>query len=119
MRPKPSFVLRTILAALLAVAPALVPRASAAPQYKVLHSFTGGRDGGGLWGSLTLDGKGNVYGTTTGTVLRLTPKAGGKWNLTTLHRFHYPGKGGSSLTGSVIFDAAGNLYSTGQVGGAN
>lgn len=94
------------------------PDAWAAPKYEVLHAFTGGMDGGGLWGSLALDANGNVYGTTEDTVFELTPKAGGKWNLTTLQRFHYPGNGGSFLTASVIFDASGNLYGTTESGGA-
>ncbi len=37
-----------------------------APKYKVLHSFGTGKDGGGLWGSLTFDAQGNLYGTTIG-----------------------------------------------------
>ena len=38
--------------------------ARAAPKYQVLHNFTGGTDGGALYGSLTLDENGNLYGTT-------------------------------------------------------
>jgi uncharacterized repeat protein (TIGR03803 family) len=30
----------------------------------VLHSFTGGEDGGGPWGGLTMDAAGNLYGAT-------------------------------------------------------
>jgi len=47
-----------------------VPRSAAAPTYTVLHAFSGpgGNDGGGLWGSLVLDARGNVYGTTSSNV---------------------------------------------------
>jgi len=64
MRPKPRSV--PLLCILFTVALALAWPASAwaAPQYKVLHAFTGGKDGGGLWGSLLLDNRGNLYGTT-------------------------------------------------------
>jgi len=34
--------------------------AFAAPQYKVLHAFGKGKDGGGLWTSVSLDKKGGV-----------------------------------------------------------
>jgi uncharacterized repeat protein (TIGR03803 family) len=46
----------------------------------VLYSFTGGADGGNPGGGLVLDGKGNLYGTTTydgahgyGVVFKVTP----------------------------------------------
>jgi hypothetical protein len=32
----------------------------------MLHAFTGGKDGGGLYGGLLLDKAGNLYGTTSG-----------------------------------------------------
>jgi hypothetical protein len=119
MRLRPTLLFLKIVTALFVLAPALVPVASAAPNYKVLHAFTGGYDGGGLWGSLTLGTKGNVYGTTTGTVFELAPRTDGKWDLTTVHRFHYPGKDGSGLSGTLIFDLAGNLYDASQTGGAH
>ncbi len=112
MRSKSLFSLSALLVLVLA------PCAPCAPKYKVLHAFTGGSEGGGLWGSLLLDAEGNVYGATTGTVFELSPQADGRWRLTTLHRFHYPGKGGSGLTDGLIFDPAGNLYGTASVGGA-
>jgi len=116
MRPK--VLVHAVICALVFAA-ALPMALWAAPKYTILHGFTGGKDGGGLWGSLLLDGKGNVYGTTTGTVFELTPGADGSWHLTTLHRFHYPGKGGAGLTAGLIFDSVGNLYGTAQTGGAH
>ncbi len=66
--------------AVLAVTVLLMPTVWAGSKYKVLHAFTGGSDGGGVYGGVTLDAKGNVYGTTSGggaygygTVFRLRP----------------------------------------------
>jgi uncharacterized repeat protein (TIGR03803 family) len=104
-----------------------VPLARAAPKYRVLHAFTGGKDGGGLWGSLMLDRRHNVYGTTVaggpkgkgGTVFKLTRRANGAWVQTVLYNFCSQSgcaDGGGSTAG-LIFDAAGNLYGTTTSGG--
>jgi len=62
-----------------------------AQTYTILHNFTGGADGGNPYAGVTLDGAGNLYGTTTtnsdggpGTVYKLTHKTGG-WTLTRLY----------------------------------
>jgi len=86
----------------------------AGPKYKVLHGFTGGSDGGGLWGTLTLDGHGNLYGTTVETVFELEPHSDGKWSLKILHRFsNKDGEG----NGGLVLDAVGNVYGGTPVGG--
>ncbi|HSZ02594.1 MAG TPA: choice-of-anchor tandem repeat GloVer-containing protein [Terriglobales bacterium] len=100
-----------------------------APRYKVLHAFTGGNDGGGLWGSLVLDKQGNVYGTTVaggrkgkgGTAFELSRQANGVWSQTVLYNFCSLSDctdGGGSTAG-LIFDAAGNLYGTTESGGSH
>ncbi len=50
----------------LAVTLVFVPATWAASmyKYKVLHTFTGGDDGGLVASGLLLDGSGNLYGTT-------------------------------------------------------
>lgn len=120
----PRFLPTALAAALLLLAPA----AWCAPKYKALHSFTGGDDGGVLWGSLLLDSKGNAYGTTNyygpsggGTVFELSPKRDGAWAETTLYGFcSQPGcADGNSSTAGLIFDAVGNLYGTTELGGAD
>jgi uncharacterized repeat protein (TIGR03803 family) len=99
------------------------------PEYKALHSFTGGNDGCHLWGSLLLDSKGNAYGTTYGcgantgggTVFELSPKRNGTWAETTLYSFCSQSEctdGGGSTAG-LIFDAVGNLYGTTELGGSD
>ena len=54
--------LRTIR--ILAIGAALATSALAAANYRILQAFSGGADGGGLWGSLILDSHGHLYGTT-------------------------------------------------------
>ena len=114
--------------ALMATALALILASSAwaRPKYKVLHAFGSGNDGGGLWGSLAFDTKGNLYGTTSGggahgdgTVFELTPGSNGRWSETILHSFpSFPDDGGSP-TSTPLLDAAGNLYTTADGGTHN
>jgi len=100
----------------------------AGPKYQGLHAFGAGKDGTILWGSLTLDGKGNLYGTTAGggahgygTVFQLIPKPDGRWEEVILYSFHDPYKSndGGTPSASLIFDGAGNLYGTTTVGGGS
>ncbi len=98
---------------------------------QVLYTFTGGNDGGNngdnIFGPLTWDSAGNLYGTTwaagssdMGVVFRLAPPAttGGAWTESVIHTFH-----GGSADGAVpwyagvVFDAAGNLFGTTTAGG--
>ena len=92
----------------------------------VIHSFTGGNDGGlGSLGPLLLDASGNFYGVTeiggqygAGTVFKLSPASGGGWNFTTLYAFQgQPDANGPY--GGLIADANGNLYGTTYYGGAS
>lgn len=93
-------------------------------QYKVIHQFTGGKDGAvGSLGNLLLDAAGNLYGTTelggvngSGTVYELSPTARGPWKTTVLYDF----KGtpdAANPYGGLIFDKAGSLYGTTYFGG--
>lgn len=95
---------------------------------KVLHSFTGGKDGGLPVGGLIFDGAGSLYGTTMegggencgggacGVVFQLTPSSNGKWREKVLHSFTGT-IDGVFPNGSLVFDAAGNLYGTTEEGG--
>ncbi len=85
----------------------------------VVHSFTGGSDGGHPNGDLIADAQGNLYGTTPaiprsthGTVFKVTPQG----VFTVLHTFSGPD--GFSPRSGLIMDAAGNLYGTTFSGGS-
>jgi uncharacterized repeat protein (TIGR03803 family) len=92
----------------------------------VLHSFTGGKDGGLPTTTLMFDANGNLYGTTSaggdsngdGVVFKLTPRSGGKWAESTVHRF---GKGsdGSNPSYGLVSDKAGHLFGTTAIGGGS
>jgi|SRR5450631_245064 len=91
----------------------------------VLHNFRSNFvDGCGPMGGLTLDAKGNIYGTTSqggssdaGTVFELTLSRKGTWNWHILHSFNVV-DGLSPWFGSLIFDQKGNLYGTTSEGGS-
>ena len=109
---------------------------------KVLHSFAGvatgqdSGDGANPNGTLVLDSKGAVYGTTyyggnnqkgtceggawgtgCGIVFKLTPPSyeGGEWKENAIHRFD--GEDGDNPTAGVVFGEDGDLYCTTYAGG--
>lgn len=91
-----------------------------AQTFTVLHSFSGGRDGGNPLSGLVMDAAGqNAYGTTSsggsheaGIVFRLNTHGE-----TILHNFTGGADGGVPES-SLIMDVAGNLYGTTYSGGA-
>jgi uncharacterized repeat protein (TIGR03803 family) len=115
---KPASLLRGKILAAIVVALALAPFSWAGGTFKVLHAFGGGSDGGGLFDGVTLDAKGNLYGTARGggaygygTVFML--KHGARaWAEATLHSFCEPPNcsDGALPIAGLVFDANGNLY---------
>jgi len=92
----------------------------------LLHSFTGGTDGGWPIASLVRDKAGKLYGTASGggdpncysgygcgTVFRLDPAG----HFKVLYTFTGKGGDGSGPEAGLILDDAGNLYGTTQRGG--
>jgi uncharacterized repeat protein (TIGR03803 family) len=88
----------------------------------ILHHFGHGNDGANPFAGLIRDAAGNLYGTAPGggrnvcqggcgTVFKLTPTAGGRWQEITLYAFQ-GGNDGSGVRGGLVFDKAGNLYGT-------
>jgi uncharacterized repeat protein (TIGR03803 family) len=93
-----------------------------------LHTFTGGQDGGTLFGQLTRDKLGNLYGTASdgglhgqGTVFKLKPPAvsGGAWTEVTLHAFGgAPDDGGFPGDNKLLLLSGKGLYGTTYAGGS-
>jgi uncharacterized repeat protein (TIGR03803 family) len=103
----------------------LTPSPDGSWTEKVLHQFTGGKDGGGPYAGLIFDTAGNLYGTATsggvygsGVIFKLTPSVSGRWTEKVLHHFTGGRDGGYPYAG-LIFDQAGNLYGTTVGGGAH
>jgi uncharacterized repeat protein (TIGR03803 family) len=96
--------------------------------HTVLYSFTGGADGGEPYKGVTLDRKGNLYGTAVtggsgnceggcGVVYKLS-NAGGIWTQTVIHAFT-GGDDGSGPGARVTVDGAGNVYGMAPTGGGH
>ncbi len=90
-------------------------------NFTLLHSFSTYY---GPYNKLTLDSKGNVYGTCNGagaygvgSVFELTP-SNGNWTFTDLYDFP-GGANGAMPWGSVAVDAKGNVFGTTSIGGSN
>jgi uncharacterized repeat protein (TIGR03803 family) len=91
----------------------------------VLHSFTGGNDGYGPGGGLTMDRKGNFYGTTpdggvsySGVVFQLSQHRG-SWRERVIHAFNGGTEGGVGSLGRLLIDRRGDLYGVTEIGGAH
>jgi len=95
----------------------LTPNPDGSWKEKVLHSFTGGKDGRWPYAGVISDQAGNLYGTTCyggasgyGVAFRLMLGSDGKWRERVLHAFiDHPG---ACPRASLIRDASGNLYGT-------
>jgi uncharacterized repeat protein (TIGR03803 family) len=90
---------------------------------KVLHTFYD-KPAANPESNLIFDAHGNLYGSTAnsgsqackcGTIFRLSPEAGGKWNYRVLYEFEGKDDGGYPV-GSLAFDDADNLYGVSAFG---
>lgn len=93
-----------------------------AQTYSVLHTFTGGGDGGNPESGLTAGGAGNFYGVTSsggpyqlGVAFRFS-RSGAGWTLSPIYSF----RGGSDAAapyGAMVVGPDGSLYGTSMIGG--
>jgi uncharacterized repeat protein (TIGR03803 family) len=97
-------------------------------DHTVLYSFTGGADGSEPYKGVSIDRRGNLYGTAVtggsggceggcGVVYKLT-KSGGTWNQTVIYAFT-GGDDGSGPGARVTVDRSGSIYGMTPTGGAN
>ena len=92
-------------------------------DFTILHSFTGGPDGGNPKAAVVLDPSGNLYGTATqgggtsryGTVFKLRTNGSG---FAVLHSFASGASDGFMPDTPLVRDSSGNLYGTTQSGSA-
>lgn len=92
---------------------------------KILYAFSGGSDGSIPDAGVTLDSKGNIYGTTVeggangwGAVYELVSNGGGGYNEETLYSFT-DGSDGASPQAGVTLDSRGDIFGTNQGDGTN
>jgi hypothetical protein len=81
----------------------------------ILHRFNPEKSDGDLpMAGLIMDGKGNLFGTTSGTIFQLAPPStkSGRWKETILSTFN--NYEAYDPAGALIFDPNGNLYGTTQ-----
>jgi uncharacterized repeat protein (TIGR03803 family) len=97
--------------------------------FTTLYSFQGGSNAAYPNSALTIDGFGNLFGSSgggsancptppgCGTIFEISPNGQGGWKETVLYSF-LGGEDGDDPRG-VVLDAAGNLYGTAAQGGAS
>ena len=109
------------IAASVSTCMSLVPTAQA-QTFQVIHTFTGGQDGGQPMAGLTMDRAGNLYGTTLrrgnggcGTVFKFTHE-GSAWIYHTLYAFNGQ-PDACNPEARLVIASDGNLYGTSIGGG--
>jgi uncharacterized repeat protein (TIGR03803 family) len=100
----------------------VAPQPAQAQTFQVLHNFTAGEDGAHPSAGVTLDGAGNLYGTTPagaagyGTVYELKHHGSG-WTFNPLYSFA-SNPDGAAPVARVVFGPNGTLYGTTVIGGS-
>jgi uncharacterized repeat protein (TIGR03803 family) len=111
----------TLALAIVFVLAVVASQTAQAQTFNLLHTFTGGSDGGNPSAGVTIKA-GVLYGTTYaggsgyGAVYQMK-HIGSGWTFNPLHDF--AGSDGAIPTAPVVFGPDGALYSTTEFGGAN
>jgi uncharacterized repeat protein (TIGR03803 family) len=104
----------------------LSPTASGPWTFNSIHNFTDSTSGKGIYGGLTIDAAGTIYGSSPyggtqacdcGAVFKLAPGTNG-WTFTLLHAFTGSNTDGFNPGGNLILDSSGNLFGITFLGGA-
>jgi uncharacterized repeat protein (TIGR03803 family) len=118
-----------VLVLLLSFVPPVAAQGSASGSFRVIHSFTGGKDGAYPYAGLVIDSSGNLYGTANaggrgtcppqnigcGTVFKLVRSTSG-WVFQVVYAF-LGGNDGQGPYGRVAIGPGGILYGTTIEGG--
>lgn len=102
----------------------LIVGSSLAPgqTFTVLHNFTGGADGANPYSPVTIDGRGDLYGTTfyggSGGVVYKMTQTHGAWTFASLYQFGAHNDPAFPYAG-VVIGPDGTLYGTGSAGGTH
>ena len=110
----------TMATAILFVLSVVATSTTHAQTFRVLHNFSNGADGATPFAGVTMDGAGNLYGTTYvggagfGTVYQLK-RSGSNWVMNPLVVFDFTD--GAYSQARVTFGPEGLLYGTGSGGG--
>jgi uncharacterized repeat protein (TIGR03803 family) len=106
----------------------LIPPASGSSTwtFNKLYDFTGGTDGGYIYGTAVLGPGGVLYGTAQnfgqygkGTLWTLTPNTGGGWTFKVIHQFSGSPSDGATPVSNVVVTSKGVIYGTTELGGAH
>lgn len=75
----------------------------------------------GLYGGLSIDSSGNIYGTEAASVVKLEPNGSGGFNPVTIYSFNSADATteGEEPNGTPIVDSSGNVYGTTTKGGTH
>ena len=101
------------------------PSGSGSWTETIMHTFTGGSDGGNPGGTLVAGASGVFYGTAsysgvanaTGVAFQLT-QSGSTWTEKVIHTFPASSGDGTTPASTLAIDASGNLYGTTDFGGS-
>lgn len=112
--------LMLMLASVVGLAAVAIPGAQA-KTLRVVHSFTGGSDGGNPVDGFTMSETGILYGTASsggGSGYGVVFKVSANGNETVLHSFA-GGSDGATPNGGMVANASGALFGTTTAGGAS